>query len=250
MGLLAKKTHSILFPNQLIRLVYQHSVFLGRLEERLNNWHHVQKIGDLFSGFKEETKGGLFKVYLSYITHFPLLFEKLSKMSTTNERFRHYIQKCRQEVAACQRLSLLSLLYNPIQRLPQYLMLLKTYSKHLDPQHADCDPVHSATTSLQTLLFMANKLCNFRKEGPGAIKLPPTTSAPHQSSDRRSSDSATPDNNATPDSNHPAVERKPTHHRKLSTLLNVLTFSSVIKKRKKDRDKNANSSSCVSCSTD
>ena len=50
MGLLAKKTHSILFPNQLIRLVYQHSVFLGRLEERLNNWHHVQKIGDLFSG--------------------------------------------------------------------------------------------------------------------------------------------------------------------------------------------------------
>ena len=50
MGLLTKKTHSILFPHQLIRLMYKHSMFLGRLEERLNNWHHVEKIGDLFCG--------------------------------------------------------------------------------------------------------------------------------------------------------------------------------------------------------
>ena len=67
------------------------------------------------TGFKDETEGGFYKVYLCYITHFPHLFEKLSKISTTNERFRNFIQKRRQEEPACQRLSLLSLLYNPIQ---------------------------------------------------------------------------------------------------------------------------------------
>ncbi|KAL5271779.1 hypothetical protein ACHWQZ_G000092 [Mnemiopsis leidyi] len=257
MGLLTKKAHSILFPHQLIRLVYKHSMFLGRLEERLNNWHHVEKIGDLFCEFKEETNGGLFKVYLSYITHFPILFEKLSKISTANERFRQYIQKCRQEEPACQRLSLLSLLYNPIQRLPQYLMLLKTYSKHLDPLHADCDPVDSATSSLQTLLFMANKLCNFRKDGPGSIKLPTSTTLhlEEQTQKRRCSDSvmSTVSSDFESSKNQPIDPRKPVSHKKLSTLLNVLTFSSIIKKRKKDRLRDRNNddvgNSCTSYHT-
>ena len=68
MGLLTRKVHSTLFPSQLIRLLHQHSVLLGKLEERVNNWHHMQKVGDLFSGIHT------FFMYKKYILCIRVLY--------------------------------------------------------------------------------------------------------------------------------------------------------------------------------
>lgn len=92
------------------------------------------------------------------------------------------------------------------------------------------------------------RLCNFQKDGPGAIKLPApeASSTDHcRASDTTAMSSVSSDQGTESELHHPpksAEHRKSSHYTKLSTLLNVLTFSSVMKKRKKDRDKNMDDS--------
>ncbi|XP_029642296.1 FYVE, RhoGEF and PH domain-containing protein 6 isoform X1 [Octopus sinensis] len=104
---------------------------LSDLENRLKKWDSIQKIADIFV-----KKGPFLKLYTSYIRDFKnmqMLFEescrKYPAFANAVKEFKSHPE--------CQNLDLTHHMLKPVQRIPQYRLLLSEYLKYLTPDSPD-----------------------------------------------------------------------------------------------------------------
>ncbi|GAB1609622.1 FYVE, RhoGEF and PH domain-containing protein 2-like isoform X3 [Argonauta hians] len=104
---------------------------LSDLENRVKNWDSIKKISDIFV-----KKGPFLKLYTSYIRNFKnmqTLFEescrKYPAFAATVKEFKSHPE--------CQKLDLTHHMLKPVQRIPQYRLLLSEYLKYLTPESPD-----------------------------------------------------------------------------------------------------------------
>ena len=121
------------------------------LQERAKTWTEDSKIADIFA-----KKGAFLKHYTNYIKD----FEKISRY------FDQLYQKCPNFSRAvrefeakkkCNHLGLKAFMLKPVQRMPQYSLLLEDYLKQLDEDHVDYDDTIKAIAVVRGVAEHANE---------------------------------------------------------------------------------------------
>ena len=138
-----------IFSN-LPEIMMLNSELLRDFEERVQNWSSFRKISDIIV-----KKGPYLKLYTTYVqnyssmtTHFEESCEKFPKFRKLVKEFEKFPQ--------CRNLKLNHYLLKPIQRLPQYKLLLEDYLKYLE----DCSPDYDDTTTALRIVTEAAEHAN------------------------------------------------------------------------------------------
>lgn len=121
---------SRLFSN-LLELQILNSDLLKDFQSRIENWESKRKIADIIV-----KKGPFLKLYASYVQDFgdvsAMYLECLNKYETFAKLVSEFE---RQE--KCRNLKVEHFMLKPVQRLPQYKLLLENYLKNLSPESDD-----------------------------------------------------------------------------------------------------------------
>ena len=135
-----------LFSN-LPELFMLNSDLLKDFESRVHNWSKLRKISDIIV-----SKGPYLKLYTAYVknfanmsSHFDECCKKYQKFGKLAEEFEKFPQ--------CRNLKLSHYMLKPVQRLPQYKLLLEDYLKNLDASSEDYD---DTTTALRIVTDAAD----------------------------------------------------------------------------------------------
>ncbi|XP_055508753.1 FYVE, RhoGEF and PH domain-containing protein 6 [Leucoraja erinacea] len=135
---------------------------LRELEERMAHWDKYQRIADIFM-----EKGPYLKMYSTYIKEFDknicLLDEQCKKNSTFAAVVREFEMSSR-----CANLALKHYLLKPVQRIPQYKLLLTDYVKNLS---RDCADFKDTQAALAIVVQVANHANDIMKQGDNFQKL-------------------------------------------------------------------------------
>ncbi|XP_071084148.1 FYVE, RhoGEF and PH domain-containing protein 6-like isoform X2 [Haliotis cracherodii] len=124
---------------------------LKDLTERIENWKENPKVADIFV-----KKGPFLKMYSSYIRNFEnatALFEESCKRYPEFQR----IVKEFEVSPRCACLALKHYMLKPIQRIPQYKLLLQDYLKNLPSDSPDYKPTEVALTIVSEVADHANE---------------------------------------------------------------------------------------------
>ena len=137
--------------SSLPAILHTSQALLGQFEARLAGWEERPRLAGCF------TRHGprLFLPYLPYLAQFSALSHNLAAA-----RGRHPAleRRCAQfeRLPACRALQIPHFLLKPVQRLPQYKLLLQQYSKHLQPGSGDEADTALAIQILSDTLNLAN----------------------------------------------------------------------------------------------
>ncbi|XP_060699030.1 FYVE, RhoGEF and PH domain-containing protein 6 isoform X2 [Hemiscyllium ocellatum] len=135
---------------------------LRELEERMAHWEEHQRIADIFV-----EKGPYLKMYSTYIKEFDknvcLLDEQCKKNPTFASVVREFEMSTR-----CANLALKHYLLKPVQRIPQYKLLLTDYMKNLSK---DCADYKDTQAALAIVVEVANHANDIMKQGDNFQKL-------------------------------------------------------------------------------
>ena len=107
-------------------------------EDRIENWDSKQKIADVIV-----RKGPFLKLYTNYVKDFPLLTDHFEKCLRNYPEFRQVVSEFESQ-SVCQNLKITHYMLKPVQRLPQYKLMLEEYLKHLPQDSADFDDTTEA----------------------------------------------------------------------------------------------------------
>ncbi|KAG9510085.1 FYVE, RhoGEF and PH domain-containing protein 6, partial [Fragariocoptes setiger] len=156
-------------PDESINAILRHLPPLQALNQNLldefktsvNEWPRKQKIAHVLVKI-----GPFLKNYSLYIRDFEntcaLLDENLKRYSSFNEKVREFEASDR-----CAKLTIHHHMLKPIQRIPQYRLLLQQYLQHLRPDHVDYEDTITALDVVSRVAEHANQsMCegaNFAK---------------------------------------------------------------------------------------
>lgn len=135
---------------------------LGELEQARDQWPKTQKISHVLVKI-----GPFLKHYSSYIRE----FESNQQQFLDNlKKFPQFCEKVKQFESndKCQKLSVQHHLLKPIQRIPQYRLLLQQYLHHLKPDDMDYEDTVNALEVVSRVAEHANQSMN---EGANFAKL-------------------------------------------------------------------------------
>ncbi|XP_069320712.1 rho guanine nucleotide exchange factor 10 isoform X2 [Eulemur rufifrons] len=136
-----------------IREILQcHSMFQIALASRVSEWDAVEMIGDVFVA--SFSKSMVLDAYSEYVNNFSTAVAVLKKTCATKPAFLEFL-KCQE--ASPDRITLYSLLMRPIQRFPQFILLLQDMLKNTPKGHPDRLPIQMALTELETLAEKLNE---------------------------------------------------------------------------------------------
>lgn len=135
---------------------------LKDIKERINHWETLPKISDIFV-----KKGPFLKLYSSYIQNFEaqcnFFDECCQKYIVFNKKVKEF------ELSdICKKLSVKHYMLKPIQRIPQYRLLLEDYLKYLEPDSEDYEDTQKALQIVRNVADHANKSM---KQGDHLCKL-------------------------------------------------------------------------------
>uniref|UniRef100_A0A452FDX6 FYVE, RhoGEF and PH domain-containing protein 6 n=1 Tax=Capra hircus TaxID=9925 RepID=A0A452FDX6_CAPHI len=135
---------------------------LKELEERMSNWTEQQRIADIFV-----KKGPYLKMYSTYIKEFDKNIALLDEQCKKNPGFAAVVREF--EVSPrCANLALKHYLLKPVQRIPQYRLLLTDYLKNLLEDSGDYRDTQDA---LAIVIEVANHANDTMKQGDNFQKL-------------------------------------------------------------------------------
>ncbi|XP_069485913.1 FYVE, RhoGEF and PH domain-containing protein 6 isoform X2 [Ambystoma mexicanum] len=135
---------------------------LRELEERMANWSDQQKIADIFV-----TKGPYLKMYSTYIREFEKNIALLDEQCRRNPSFSAVV-KAFEMNPRCANLALKHYLLKPVQRIPQYRLLLTDYLKNILEESSDYRDTQAA---LAVVIEVANHANDIMKQGDNFQKL-------------------------------------------------------------------------------
>ncbi|XP_078695558.1 rho guanine nucleotide exchange factor 10-like isoform X19 [Branchiostoma floridae x Branchiostoma belcheri] len=134
-----------------------HTMFQIALSGRVAEWDQSEKIGDVFVA--SFSKSMVLDVYSAYVNNFSTAMETVKKACATKPAFLEFL-KARQ-ASSGDRLSLYGLMLKPVQRFPQFILLLQDMLKNTPKGHPDRLSLQLALTQLETL---AEKLNEHKRE--------------------------------------------------------------------------------------
>uniref|UniRef100_A0A3B4AB77 DH domain-containing protein n=1 Tax=Periophthalmus magnuspinnatus TaxID=409849 RepID=A0A3B4AB77_9GOBI len=134
-----------------------HFLFQIALASRVAEWDSLEMIGDVFVA--SFSKSMVLDAYSEYVNNFSTAMAVVRKTCTAKPGFLEFL-KHRQETSM-DRMTLYGLMMKPIQRFPQFILLLQDMLKNTPVGHADRLPLQMALTELETL---ADKLNEKKRE--------------------------------------------------------------------------------------
>uniref|UniRef100_A0A6Q2XUE6 FYVE, RhoGEF and PH domain containing 6 n=1 Tax=Esox lucius TaxID=8010 RepID=A0A6Q2XUE6_ESOLU len=135
---------------------------LRELEERVEHWNEHGRLADIFV-----KKGPYLKMYSTYIREFDKNVALLDEQSRKNQAFGAIVREF-EATPQCANLALKHYLLKPVQRIPQYQLLLTDYLKNLSPDSADYKDTLAA---LGIMKEVANHANDSMKQGDNFQKL-------------------------------------------------------------------------------
>uniref|UniRef100_A0A8C3LDP4 Rho guanine nucleotide exchange factor 10-like protein n=1 Tax=Chrysolophus pictus TaxID=9089 RepID=A0A8C3LDP4_CHRPC len=147
----ARKCHVVFF--RLKEILQCHSMFQIALSSRVAEWDSAEKIGDLFVA--SFSKSMVLDVYSDYVNNFTTAMSLIKKACLTKPAFLDFLKK--RQMASTDRVTLYGLMVKPIQRFPQFILLLQDMLKNTPKGHADRLSLQLALTELETLAEKLNE---------------------------------------------------------------------------------------------
>ncbi|XP_075716222.1 FYVE, RhoGEF and PH domain-containing protein 6 [Rhinoderma darwinii] len=135
---------------------------LRELQERMSQWSEQQKIADIFV-----KKGPYLKMYSTYIREFDRNVALLDEQCKKNAAFAGVVKDFEMS-PRCANLALRHYLLKPVQRIPQYRLLLTDYLQNLSQESSDYSDTQAA---LSVVIEVANHANDILKHGDNFQKL-------------------------------------------------------------------------------
>ncbi|XP_033498047.1 rho guanine nucleotide exchange factor 10 isoform X2 [Epinephelus lanceolatus] len=130
-----------------------HFLFQIALASRVAEWDSLEMIGDVFVA--SFSKSMVLDAYCEYVNNFSTAMAVVRKTCASKPGFLEFL-KHRQETSS-DRMTLYGLMMKPIQRFPQFILLLQDMLKNTPVGHADRLPLQMALTELETLAEKLNE---------------------------------------------------------------------------------------------
>uniref|UniRef100_A0A4X1VZN0 Rho guanine nucleotide exchange factor 10 n=2 Tax=Sus scrofa TaxID=9823 RepID=A0A4X1VZN0_PIG len=130
-----------------------HCLFQIALASRVAEWDSVEMIGDVFVA--SFSKSMVLDAYSEYVNNFSTAVAILKKTCATKPAFLEFLKQCQE--SSPDRVTLYSLMMKPIQRFPQFILLLQDMLKNTPRGHPDRLPLQMALTELETLAEKLNE---------------------------------------------------------------------------------------------
>ncbi|NWI77053.1 ARHGA factor, partial [Dryoscopus gambensis] len=130
-----------------------HSMFQIALASRVSEWDSVEMIGDVFVA--SFSKSMVLDAYSEYVNNFSTAVGILKKSCATKPAFSDFLKQCQE--SSPDRITLYGLMMKPIQRFPQFILLLQDMLKNTNKGHPDRLPLQMALTELETLAEKLNE---------------------------------------------------------------------------------------------
>nr|KAF6427153.1 Rho guanine nucleotide exchange factor 10 [Rousettus aegyptiacus] len=142
---------------QRLRAVLQcHRLFQIALASRVAEWDAVEMIGDVFVA--SFSKSMVLDAYSSYVNNLGAAMAVLRKASATKPAFLAFLKS---QGSSPDSVTLYGLMAKPVQRFPQFILLLQDMLQHTPRGHADRLPLQMALAELETL---AEKLLERKRD--------------------------------------------------------------------------------------
>ncbi|XP_046874447.1 rho guanine nucleotide exchange factor 10 isoform X1 [Hypomesus transpacificus] len=138
-------------------ILQSHALFQIALASRVAEWDSLEMIGDVFVA--SFSKSMVLDAYSEYVNNFSTAMTVVRKTCASKPSFLEFL-KHRQE-SSSDRVTLYGMMMKPIQRFPQFILLLQDMLKNTPVGHADRLPLQMALTELETL---ADKLNEKKRE--------------------------------------------------------------------------------------
>ncbi|XP_072512604.1 rho guanine nucleotide exchange factor 10-like protein isoform X6 [Salminus brasiliensis] len=150
----------ILSPKKIQPIFYRlkeilqcHAMFQIALASRVAEWDRTETIGDLFVA--SFSKSMVLDVYSDYVNNFTNAMALIKKACMSKPAFLEFLKK--KQAASTDRITLYGLMVKPIQRFPQFILLLQDMLKNTPAGHRDRLPLQLALTELETLAEKLNE---------------------------------------------------------------------------------------------
>ncbi|XP_033938785.1 rho guanine nucleotide exchange factor 10-like protein isoform X2 [Pseudochaenichthys georgianus] len=130
-----------------------HSMFQIALASRVAEWDSCEKIGDLFVA--SFSKSMVLDVYSDYVNNFTNAMALIKKACLSKPAFLEFLKK--KQACSVDRITLYGLMVKPIQRFPQFILLLQDMLKNTPKGHVDRLPLQLALTELEMLAEKLNE---------------------------------------------------------------------------------------------
>ncbi|XP_013785067.1 uncharacterized protein LOC106469148 [Limulus polyphemus] len=152
--------------NQLLKYFPQlenlNKKLLRELQERIEHWPETGKISDIFV-----TLGPFLKLYSSYFRDFNLTTALLDECRKKFPVFAEVVKEF-ETSPRCKKLSLSHYMLKPVQRIPQYRLLLQDYLHHLPEDSLDYE---DTVIALEIVSQVADHANETMKQGDNITKL-------------------------------------------------------------------------------
>ncbi|XP_063772743.1 rho guanine nucleotide exchange factor 10 isoform X2 [Pseudophryne corroboree] len=129
-----------------------HSLFQIALASRVSEWDSTEMIGDVFVA--SFSKSMVLDAYSEYVNNFSTAVGILRRTCATKPTFLEFLKS---QDSSPDRITLYGLMMKPIQRFPQFILLLQDMLKNTVKGHPDRLPLQMALTELETLADKLNE---------------------------------------------------------------------------------------------
>ncbi|XP_069830630.1 rho guanine nucleotide exchange factor 10 isoform X2 [Dendropsophus ebraccatus] len=149
--LLSERKLKIVFY-RIKEILQCHSLFQIALASRVSEWDSTEMIGDVFVA--SFSKSMVLDAYSEYVNNFSTAVGVLRKTCATKPAFLEFLKS---QDCSPDRITLYGLMMKPIQRFPQFILLLQDMLKNTMKGHPDRLPLQMALTELETLADKLNE---------------------------------------------------------------------------------------------
>ncbi|XP_059618490.1 rho guanine nucleotide exchange factor 17 isoform X2 [Phlebotomus argentipes] len=128
-----------------------HEGFLEELKKRLDVWNSSQIIGDAFNNF---SCGAVLEIYSNFVNNLSKARDSIRGCCSTQPSFARFLEVQAKEHKG--KLPLDNLLIKPIQKFPNYELILSRLIKHTDAEHPDQTLLQEANKTVHRILLHIN----------------------------------------------------------------------------------------------
>lgn len=138
---------------RLEQILQCHTIFGIALSQCVREWDEKERIGDVF--IASFSKSMVLDIYSDFINNFTNAMETARKASKSKSAFAQFLHD--KSLSSPDRLSFFGLMVKPVQRFPQFILLLSDLLKHTPAEHPDRMSLQLALTQLESLADRLNE---------------------------------------------------------------------------------------------
>ncbi|WAR13814.1 ARGAL-like protein [Mya arenaria] len=129
-----------------------HMMFQIALSEKMEEWTEKEEIGSIFNMFSSPmTKS----IYCEYVNNYEAANEMIKEAVNSRPSFKDLL--LRLQMSSQDRLSLAGLMLKPVQRFPQFIMIVKDLLKYTPRDHHDREQLQEAFTCIENVTHELNE---------------------------------------------------------------------------------------------